>query len=69
MTSLIRFTPLNGAWNENPLCYLLQIDECTILLDCGWTDAFRVEDLEVLQRYVYARRFEFLVDIAKFIFQ
>ena len=49
MTSLIQFTPISGAHDENPLCYLLEIDEAKILLDCGWTDEFDVNDLELLK--------------------
>ena len=40
MSSLIKFTPLCGARNEQPLCYLLEIDEACILLDCGWDETF-----------------------------
>ena len=24
---------------EDPLCFLLEMDGCNILLDCGWNDA------------------------------
>lgn len=50
MTSYIKFTPLSGAMNEGPLCYLLEIDEVKILLDCGWSDAFNTEDLSHLKK-------------------
>ncbi|KAI8987524.1 beta-lactamase-like protein [Mycotypha africana] len=50
MTSYIKFTPLSGAKNEDPLCYLLEIDEVKILLDCGWSDSFEEEDLVNLKR-------------------
>lgn len=36
MTSYVKFTPLTGAKNKDPLCYLLEIDEAKILLDAGW---------------------------------
>ena len=52
MTSRIFFRPIIGAGNEEPLCYLLQVDRCNILLDCGWDDSFRVEQLEFLKEYV-----------------
>ncbi|KAI7851223.1 beta-lactamase-like protein [Circinella umbellata] len=50
MTSYIKFTPLSGAKSEDPLCYLLEIDEVKILLDCGWTDKFDVQDLTNLKK-------------------
>ncbi|KAJ3333899.1 cleavage and polyadenylation specificity factor subunit 2, partial [Blyttiomyces sp. JEL0837] len=34
--------------NEGPLCYLLQVDDARILLDCGWSDSFNVDDLHSL---------------------
>jgi cleavage and polyadenylation specificity factor subunit 2 len=36
----IQFTPLSGAHNEDPLCYILEIDDLCIMLDCGWDDKF-----------------------------
>jgi cleavage and polyadenylation specificity factor subunit 2 len=50
MASYIKFTPLSGALNERGLCYLLEIDNAKILLDCGWLDSFDVNDLEHLKR-------------------
>ncbi|EPB87138.1 hypothetical protein HMPREF1544_06064 [Mucor circinelloides 1006PhL] len=50
MTSYIKFTPISGAKNEDPLCYLLEIDEVKILLDCGWSDSFKEEDLANLKK-------------------
>ncbi|KAI8145312.1 beta-lactamase-like protein [Fennellomyces sp. T-0311] len=50
MTSYIKFTPISGAKNEDALCYLLEIDEVKILLDCGWSDKFDVEDLATLKK-------------------
>lgn len=43
------FTPLCGVHSEDPLCYLLQIDNTRILLDCGWNDTFDVNLLEPLR--------------------
>ncbi|KAI9362898.1 beta-lactamase-like protein [Zopfochytrium polystomum] len=48
MTSFVRFMPLSGAMDEGPLCYLLQIDEARILLDCGWSDSFDANALRFL---------------------
>lgn len=50
MTSIIKFTPLCGAHDENPLCYLLEVDEFRILLDCGWNSDFDVSLLKPLAR-------------------
>jgi len=54
MTSIIKFTPLSGgAYSEDPLCYLLEIDEYCILLDCGWNDDFNVDLLKNLKRVIH----------------
>lgn len=45
MTSIVKMTPLLGgvggegesSWSA-PHCYLLQVDECHFLLDCGWRE-------------------------------
>ncbi|KAI8820645.1 beta-lactamase-like protein [Fimicolochytrium jonesii] len=50
MTAYVKFTPLSGARNEDPLCYLLEVDEAKILLDCGWSERFDPEDLVELRR-------------------
>lgn len=50
MTSLIKFTPLSGAHDEHPLCYLLEIDDAKILLDCGWSETLNVEMLGELSK-------------------
>lgn len=49
MGTEIRFTPLSGALSEGPLCYLLELDGFTFLLDCGWSEGFDVADLEHLK--------------------
>ncbi|KAF9388709.1 cleavage and polyadenylation specificity factor subunit 2 [Podila verticillata] len=41
---------LSGSKSEAALCYLLEIDEAKIMLDCGWNDAFNVDDLRQLKR-------------------
>jgi cleavage and polyadenylation specificity factor subunit 2 len=50
MTSYIKFTPISGSKSEGPLCYLLEIDEVKILLDCGWSDSFDVDNLSNLKK-------------------
>ncbi|RUP47693.1 hypothetical protein BC936DRAFT_145442 [Jimgerdemannia flammicorona] len=52
MTSYIKFTPISGAKSEDPLCYLLEIDDVKLLLDCGWSDSFNPDDLKHLRRYL-----------------
>ncbi|KAJ3410272.1 cleavage and polyadenylation specificity factor subunit 2 [Chytridiales sp. JEL 0842] len=52
MTSFIRFTAFSGALNEDPLCYMLQIDECRILLDCGWDGSFNADRLKALSNVI-----------------
>lgn len=38
MTSIIKLQALSGARDEGPPCYLLQVDEFSFLLDCGWDE-------------------------------
>jgi cleavage and polyadenylation specificity factor subunit 2 len=52
MSNVIQFTPLYGASDTDPLCYLLEIDDCRILLDIGWDEHFRERDIEALGRVV-----------------
>jgi hypothetical protein len=52
-TPSVLFTPILGAVSEGPLCYLLEIDDVTLLLDCGWNEHFDVELLEGLERCVF----------------
>ncbi|CAD5125049.1 unnamed protein product [Dimorphilus gyrociliatus] len=49
MTSIIRLKPFSGVKSESPPCYLLQIDECHILLDCGWDEHFSMDYLKRLK--------------------
>ena len=52
MSVTTHFTPILGALDDGPLCYLLEIDNCRILLDCGWDDSFSVEQLEILEKEI-----------------
>ena len=38
MTSIVKLTALSGAKDDSPPCFLLQIDDYNILLDCGWDE-------------------------------
>jgi cleavage and polyadenylation specificity factor subunit 2 len=40
MTSIIKLHAISGAFDETPPCYILQVDEVRILLDCGWDEKF-----------------------------
>ncbi|KAG2494598.1 hypothetical protein HYH03_007363 [Edaphochlamys debaryana] len=50
METSVRFTPLCGVDGDAPLCYLLEIDSFTILLDCGWDEACSEELLEPVKK-------------------
>ena len=52
MASGINFTPLYGSSDQEPFSYLIEIDECKILLDCGWNDSFDEEMLKPLKQVV-----------------
>ena len=40
----------NSTKKREPMCYLLQIDDANILLDCGWDDSFNLADLRALEK-------------------
>eukprot|EP01119_Soliformovum_irregulare_P022802 TRINITY_DN7866_c0_g1_i1.p1 TRINITY_DN7866_c0_g1~~TRINITY_DN7866_c0_g1_i1.p1 ORF type:complete len:717 (-),score=229.90 TRINITY_DN7866_c0_g1_i1:43-2193(-) len=48
MTAIIRFSPLYGHSDDEPLCYLLEVDDFRFLLDCGWTPQLDVKMLAPL---------------------
>lgn len=52
MTSIIRLTPLSGGGDESPHCYLLEVDDFTFLLDCGWDEKFSPDFIKELKKYV-----------------
>ncbi|XP_050505748.1 probable cleavage and polyadenylation specificity factor subunit 2 [Diabrotica virgifera virgifera] len=53
MTSIIKLQALSGAKDESPPCYILQIDEVRILLDCGWDEKFDMEFIKEIKRHVH----------------
>ncbi|KAI5746357.1 hypothetical protein M8J77_002710 [Diaphorina citri] len=53
MTSIIKMTALSGTMDESPPCYLLQVDEFKILLDCGWDEMFSMDFVKELKRHVH----------------
>ena len=52
MTSIIKVHAISGAMDESPPCYILQVDDFRILLDCGWDEDFDVDFIKELKRYV-----------------
>ncbi|XP_069688584.1 probable cleavage and polyadenylation specificity factor subunit 2 isoform X2 [Periplaneta americana] len=53
MTSIIKLHAISGAMDESPPCYILQVDDFRILLDCGWDENFDQEFMKELKRYVH----------------
>lgn len=51
MTSIIKLHAISGALDESPPCYILQVDELRILLDCGWDEKFDQDFIKELKRY------------------
>ncbi|XP_050465481.1 probable cleavage and polyadenylation specificity factor subunit 2 [Cataglyphis hispanica] len=52
MTSIIKLHAVSGAMDESPPCYILQVDELRILLDCGWDENFDQDFIKELKRHV-----------------
>jgi len=44
------FTPVLGIDQHGPVCYLLEVDDIKILLDCGWDHNWNPEDIQALTR-------------------
>lgn len=53
MTSIIKLHTISGAMDESPPCYLLQVDEARILLDCGWDEKFNPQFIKEIKKYVH----------------
>ena len=52
MTSIIKFHTLSGAIDESAPCYILQIDDVRILLDCGWGEKFDMDLIRDIKRHI-----------------
>ncbi|KAJ1959597.1 hypothetical protein GGI12_004256 [Dipsacomyces acuminosporus] len=50
MSNVLQFTAISGANNEDALCYMLEIDDARILLDCGSFEDYSGESLVQLRR-------------------
>ncbi|XP_045464332.1 probable cleavage and polyadenylation specificity factor subunit 2 [Harmonia axyridis] len=53
MTSIIKVQALSGVMDESPPCYILQVDDVRILLDCGWDEKFNPDFIRELRRVVH----------------
>ena len=62
MTSIIRLCPLSGGISDSigdsfaAHCYLLEVDQFTFLLDCGWDSKFSEDVIRELKRHVHKVR-------------
>ncbi|XP_075145543.1 cleavage and polyadenylation specificity factor subunit 2 [Haematobia irritans] len=54
MTSIIKLHTISGAMDESPPCYILQIDEVKIMLDCGWDEKFDANFIKEVKRHVHS---------------
>jgi cleavage and polyadenylation specificity factor subunit 2 len=61
MTAIIRFRSLYGTQEDEPLCQVLEVDDFTFLLDCGWTSQFDTQILEPLKKYLQNRSFLLII--------
>ena len=46
----VSMTPVYGVMSDGPLCYIVELDGTTVLLDCGWREPFAMEDVEPLKK-------------------
>ncbi|XP_053658956.1 probable cleavage and polyadenylation specificity factor subunit 2 [Anopheles marshallii] len=53
MTSIIKMHAISGAMDESPPCYILQVDDVRILLDCGWDEKFDQGFIKEIKKYVH----------------
>ena len=61
MTSIIKLHAVSGAMDESPPCYILQVDELRILLDCGWDENFDQDFIRELKRYIFCTKTLYIV--------
>ncbi|KAI6243983.1 Cleavage and polyadenylation specificity factor subunit 2 [Aphelenchoides fujianensis] len=52
MSSIVRVEAISGVQGDGPLCYLLQVDQVFILLDCGWDEQFDLSYIEAVKRRI-----------------
>jgi hypothetical protein len=48
----IRYTPVTGTGRDDPSCGVLEFGGVTLLMDCGWTEACSVDQLDHIQACV-----------------
>ena len=62
MTSIIKLCPLSGGLADSvedafaAHCYLLEVDQFTFLLDCGWDAKFSDNVIQELKKHVHKVR-------------
>ena len=62
MTSIIKLCPLSGGLADSvedafaAHCYLLEVDQFTFLLDCGWDSKFSDNVIQELKKHVHKVR-------------
>ena len=62
MTSIIKLCPLSGGLADSvedafaAHCYLLEVDQFTFLLDCGWDAKFSDNVIHELKKHVHKVR-------------
>lgn len=49
MTSIIKLHNIS----PHPPCYILQVDDFTFLLDCGWDEKFDPNFIKEIKRYIF----------------
>ena len=54
MTSIIKLEVISGGVGDEDsgVCYLLQVDECKLLLDCGWDDTLSLSLIRRLNKHL-----------------
>lgn len=46
----VSFTPVYGVLSDSPVCFILDIDDVCILLDCGWREPFDSSAVQALKQ-------------------
>ncbi len=46
----VNFTPVYGVLSDAPVCFILDIDDVCILLDCGWREPFDLAAVQALKQ-------------------
>lgn len=57
----VQLTPVYGVLSEDPCCYVLEVENMTILLDCGWREPFDMQLIAPLKACVWEVDFRCLL--------